>query len=97
MKCPRCGWVHGYTNKTREVAKESYPNAFKPWTPAEDSSLNEMVQASTDILAISQTLGRQPGAITKRIDLLRLRFPVPVKAVESAKPAVAEQTYLEGS
>jgi hypothetical protein len=94
VKCPRCGWVHGYTNNTREAARESYPKAFKPWTPAEDSRLNELVLANTDILTISQTLQRQPGAVTKRIDLLRLKFPEPAKPTEIAKPAVPEQTYL---
>lgn len=52
-----------------KVAKmrETYENAFKPWTKADDEKLLKMFEQQKSVASISEKLGRQPGSIRARL------------------------------
>lgn len=74
-RCPRCGFTARFGKTQRKQVQESYKKAFTPWRAEDDKTLAELVQQQASILEISQALGRQPGAIIRRIELLELRTP----------------------
>lgn len=49
--------------------RETYPNAFKPWSKADDAKLMSMFDMGQvqSIKDLSQTFGRQPGSIQARL------------------------------
>lgn len=57
------------SNWTEKIAKmrETYPNAYKPWLPADDDLLKERFQNGTSIKDLSEALGRHEGSITMRL------------------------------
>jgi len=77
VRCPRCGYTARFKNPQRQLVQQSYTKAFTPWIAEDDKRLAEMVSQQANILEISQALGRQPGAILRRIELLELRAPKP--------------------
>lgn len=55
-----------------EVAQRRYPSAFKKWSTQERNRLREMALAGRSLGDIVSALGRGPGAIFRRLELLGL-------------------------
>lgn len=57
------------SNWTEKIAKmrETYPNAYKPWQPADDDLLKERFQNGASVKDLSEALGRHEGSITMRL------------------------------
>ena len=49
--------------------RETYPNAFKPWSAADDNKLMGMFGEGNpqSMKELSKTFGRQPGSIRARL------------------------------
>ena len=47
--------------------RETYPNAYRPWTKAQDGELRQMFTNGESIAAMSQALGRHEGSIKMRL------------------------------
>lgn len=47
--------------------RETYPNAYKPWTPTDDAMLKQDFQNGETVKAMSQKLGRHEGSIRMRL------------------------------
>jgi ATP-dependent DNA helicase PIF1 len=56
--------------KNDKIAKlrEVYPNAYKPWLPAEDDALQIKFTMGMSLEEISSDMGRQPGSIRARLE-----------------------------
>ena len=50
--------------------REKHPNAYKPWTAADDALLSERFQNGDDIKTLAKTLGRHDRSIIMRIQKL---------------------------
>ena len=50
--------------------REKHPNAYKPWTPADDALLSERFQNGDDLKALGEKLGRHERSIIMRIQKL---------------------------
>ncbi|MDO8335304.1 MAG: PIF1 family DEAD/DEAH box helicase [Candidatus Saccharibacteria bacterium] len=61
-KAPKTGW----TEKIAKMRLE-YPNAYRPWTTEDDSTLQEKFQQGTSIKKLSKQLGRHEGSIKIRL------------------------------
>lgn len=55
-----------------ERIKERYPNAYTPWTVEELDFLEREFRAGLSLWQLSDRLGRQPGAVKKRLERLGL-------------------------
>ena len=57
------------SNWQEKVAKmrETYPNAFRPWTKEDDDTLQLDFKNGADLDTLSQTLGRHKGSIVARL------------------------------
>lgn len=92
-RCPRCGWrISTLDSDKVELIRKEYPSAFLPWTKEQDQKLAEMVQRKERLIEMAGELGRQPSAITKRIQVLGLDIVKP----EPEKP-VNETSYLDNA
>ncbi|HEX8227603.1 MAG TPA: PIF1 family DEAD/DEAH box helicase [Candidatus Saccharimonadales bacterium] len=51
------------------VMRQTYPNAFKPWSKADDAKLMEVFEGgkAKSLKELSKTFGRQPGSIKARL------------------------------
>ena len=47
--------------------REEYPNAYRPWTAAQDAELKQLFLNGETVDAMSQALGRHPGSIMMRL------------------------------
>lgn len=47
--------------------RETHPNAYKPWQPADDEMLKQAFQNGSNIKELSKKLGRHEGSITMRL------------------------------
>lgn len=47
--------------------RETYPNAYKPWTNQDDAMLKQEFQNGRNAKALSELLGRHEGSITMRL------------------------------
>lgn len=97
-KCPRCG--HRLNMQPREEVRQDYPNAFAPWTSADDKKLEEMFMRGESRLAMTEALQRQLGAIIRRIEKLGLvREPVtgPPALEELPEGYVPPKPYVASS
>jgi ATP-dependent DNA helicase PIF1 len=56
----------GWSDKLTKM-RETYPNAYKPWKPAEDAALKERFSQGDNTEALSAALGRHPGSIMMRL------------------------------
>lgn len=69
--------VLGETNTGKSVEFEEirrrYPNAYKPWTTAEEARLIERYRTQPSVAALAQEFGRRPGGIAHRLEHLNLR------------------------
>lgn len=57
------------SNWNEKIAKmrETYPNAYRPWSAHEDNTLKEQFQLGNDVASLSQTLGRHERSIIMRL------------------------------
>jgi len=55
-----------------KTARQKYPNAFAPWTKAEDKKLTELYVEELPPLEIAKEFGRNENAIKARIEKLKL-------------------------
>lgn len=56
----------GWAEKIAKM-RETYPNAYRPWTKAQDGELRQMFTNGESIAAMSQALGRHQGSIKMRL------------------------------
>jgi len=68
---------HGifFDDGSRSLAqrRRKHPNAYAPWSKEHERVLVELHEAGTPVRQIARELGRQPGAITARLEKLGLR------------------------
>jgi len=57
--------------------RQRYPNAYAPWTEDQEKVLADLFKAGVHPRQIAQELGRQPGAITARLEKLGLQHGAP--------------------
>lgn len=50
-----------------EKMRETYPNAYRPWTDAQDSLLKQEFQNGQSLKELSKLLGRHEGSVTMRL------------------------------
>lgn len=56
-----------------EEVRRRYPNAYKPWTTAEEARLIERYRTQPSVAALAREFGRRPGGIAHRLEHLNLR------------------------
>lgn len=56
----------GWTEKIARM-RETYPNAYMPWTAQQDATLKEKFLNGTSVRELSKLLGRHEGSITMRL------------------------------
>lgn len=56
----------GWSDKIAKM-RETYPNAYKPWTNQDDVALKQEFQNGKDIQGLSKLLGRHEGSIKMRL------------------------------
>jgi ATP-dependent exoDNAse (exonuclease V) alpha subunit len=56
----------GWSEKIEKM-RETYPNAYKPWEPSQDSELKEKFLSGATVTQLSKLLGRHEGSITMRL------------------------------
>ena len=54
-------------NEKIEKMRETYPNAYRPWTDTDDAVLKEKFQLGEEITTLSQALGRHERSIVMRL------------------------------
>ncbi len=59
---PSSGW-----REKIDKMRETYPNAFRPWTKDDDERLKQEFQNNPDIEVLSQSFGRHHGSIVARL------------------------------
>lgn len=52
--------------------RQKHPNAYRPWSPDDDTKLQEMFEGGTSVAALVKTFGRQRGSINARLIKLGL-------------------------
>lgn len=57
---------NGWADKIAKM-RETYPNAYRPWQPSDDSLLKQEFQNGVSVKELSQKLGRHEGSITMRL------------------------------
>ncbi|MFZ2300178.1 MAG: PIF1 family DEAD/DEAH box helicase [Candidatus Moraniibacteriota bacterium] len=55
-----------------ETIRETHPNAYRPWSPQEDTRLRNLFSEHLEFAEIANTLGRKRGAIRARLIRLGL-------------------------
>lgn len=55
-----------------DAIRRRHPRAYEKWTAEEDAQLRSAVEAGKTVQEIAVLLGRQPGAITSRLQKLGL-------------------------
>jgi hypothetical protein len=53
-----------------EKIRETYPNAFKPWTPEDDKNLIAKFKEGLEMVELAQVFQRGPGGIEARLRTL---------------------------
>jgi ATP-dependent DNA helicase PIF1 len=48
--------------------REKFPNAYRPWAEADDAKLKELFEDGAKLKDLSNTFGRHPGSIKKRLE-----------------------------
>lgn len=56
----------GWNEKIAKM-RETYPNAYMPWEPAQDDELKQEFQNGLSVEKLSQLLGRHEGSIKMRL------------------------------
>lgn len=62
--------ANGSGSWTEKLAKmrETYPNAYMPWTPDDDEKLKKLFKAGKGMKQLTEEFGRHPGSIRKRLE-----------------------------
>jgi len=56
----------GWAEKIEKM-RETYPNAYRPWTDDQDNDLKQYFQQGESVTQLSKRLGRHEGSITIRL------------------------------
>ena len=56
----------GWAEKIEKM-RDTYPNAYRPWLPAQDDELKQYFQQGETIEQLSDRLGRHEGSIKMRL------------------------------
>ena len=56
----------GWTEKLEKM-RETYPNAYRPWSDSDDAVLKQQFQLGDDLKKLSDTLGRHERSIIMRL------------------------------
>lgn len=56
----------GWTDKIAKM-RETYPNAYRPWTEGDDTTLKEEFARGATVAQLSKSLGRHEGSIVMRL------------------------------
>ena len=56
----------GWSDKVEKM-RQTYPNAYRPWTGAQDAQLKQDFQNGIPVKELSKRLGRHEGSITMRL------------------------------
>lgn len=56
----------GWSDKIEKM-RDQYPNAYRPWEPAQDDQLKQEFQNGASIKVLSDLLGRHEGSIKMRL------------------------------
>ena len=65
-KAAKSGGSASWAEKIAKM-RETYPNAYKPWTPQDDAALKQDFQNGETVKRMSQHLGRHEGSIKMRL------------------------------
>lgn len=57
---------NGWSDKIEKM-RQTYPNAYRPWTEAQDALLKQEFQNGASLQELSKKLGRHEGSITMRL------------------------------
>ena len=60
------------SNAKIDELRETYPNAYKPWTEQQENQLRELVKAKKNDVEISEIMGRQVSAVRSKKEKLEL-------------------------
>lgn len=52
---------------TVEAKRQTYPNAYSPWSKQDDERLKTLVAKGESVARLAEAFGRQPSAIQSRI------------------------------
>ncbi len=58
--------LNGWSEKIAKM-RETYPNAYRPWEPLQDATLQEKFQNGASVKELSALLGRHEGSIVMRL------------------------------
>ena len=58
----------GTWSKKLETMRKTYPNAYRPWKEDDDVLLKKLYKSGAILDVLTQTLGRHPGSIKKRLE-----------------------------
>ena len=67
VKAPRKKKASSDWHAKIEKMRETYPNAFRPWTKEDDEKLQQDFLLNPDLEVLSRTFGRHPGSIIARL------------------------------
>ncbi|MFE1906813.1 hypothetical protein ACFW96_24550 [Streptomyces gardneri] len=67
---------------TVEEKRRMYPNAYKPWEPADEQRLAERCAQGVSLLDLSKEFGRNEGAIASRLVKIQAEGPAAEEAWE---------------
>lgn len=56
----------GWADKIEKM-RETYPNAYRPWTDGQDDELKQYFEQGESVTQLSKRLGRHEGSITIRL------------------------------
>ena len=60
------------SNAKIDELRETYPNAYKPWTEQQENQLRDLVKAKKNDVEISEIMGRQVSAVRSKKEKLEL-------------------------
>ena len=60
------------SNSEIDRLRETYPNAYRPWSKQQENQLRDLVRAGKNDVEISEIMGRQTSAIRSRKEKLEL-------------------------
>jgi ATP-dependent exoDNAse (exonuclease V) alpha subunit len=66
MPAPKKKTNSGWAEKIERM-RETYPNAYRPWTNQQDAELKQEFQNGKSVKQLSKLLGRHEGSITMRL------------------------------
>lgn len=67
VKKPKKSTGSGSWQEKIDKMRETYPNAYRPWTTQQDAELKQGFQNGESVKRLSQKLGRHEGSVTMRL------------------------------